>query len=196
MCTFAINSQFNGIEISFEEKPSAEVRENLKNLGFRWHGQKKLWYAKNSDERMALALKLSGNSAAAPAVPAQISAPAAAPKNKYGVKVGDVFVDSWGYDQTNIDFYQVVALRGTTQVVLKPVKKSSRSEGWCSDMVKPIKDAFFAPEEYKTRQCGRGVETVTKTVKSYGEGHIYAGSGREAMSLTSWDHEMNETSYA
>jgi hypothetical protein len=27
-----------------------------------------------------------------------------------GVKVGDFFVSSWGYDQTNIDFYKVVAL--------------------------------------------------------------------------------------
>ena len=27
-----------------------------------------------------------------------------------GVKVGDYFVCSWGYDQTNVDFYKVVAL--------------------------------------------------------------------------------------
>lgn len=26
------------------------------------------------------------------------------------VKVGDFFVSSWGYDQTNVDFYRVVAL--------------------------------------------------------------------------------------
>ena len=28
----------------------------------------------------------------------------------HGVKVGDVFVESWGYDQTNIDYYEVVRL--------------------------------------------------------------------------------------
>lgn len=27
-----------------------------------------------------------------------------------GVKIGDFFVDSWGYDQTNIDFYKVVGM--------------------------------------------------------------------------------------
>ena len=27
-------------------------------------------------------------------------------------KIGDLFYSSWGYDQTNIDFYQVTAVRG------------------------------------------------------------------------------------
>lgn len=60
MCTMAINNQFNGIELTFTEKPSEAIRATMKNAGFRWHGQKKLWYAKNTVERMALAQKLSG----------------------------------------------------------------------------------------------------------------------------------------
>ncbi|WP_427150896.1 hypothetical protein ACNFZG_26705 (plasmid) [Klebsiella pneumoniae] len=28
------------------------------------------------------------------------------------VSLGDVFVSSWGYEQTNTCFYQVIALRG------------------------------------------------------------------------------------
>jgi hypothetical protein len=32
-------------------------------------------------------------------------------------KVGDLFYSSWGYDQTNIDFYQVVAMKGSTVTV-------------------------------------------------------------------------------
>lgn len=27
-----------------------------------------------------------------------------------GIEVGDVFVSTWGYDQTNVDFYEVVAV--------------------------------------------------------------------------------------
>lgn len=34
-------------------------------------------------------------------------------KLKDVVKVGDVFVDSWGYDQTNVDAYQVVRMTPT-----------------------------------------------------------------------------------
>lgn len=30
-------------------------------------------------------------------------------ENENGYKVGDVFYSSWGYEQTNIDFYQVIA---------------------------------------------------------------------------------------
>lgn len=39
------------------------------------------------------------------------------------VKVGDVFVERWGYDQTNIDFYQVTRVSASGQTVtLRPVE--------------------------------------------------------------------------
>ena len=108
MCTIAINNQFNGIELTFESKPTNEIRETLKNLGFRWHGVRKIWYAKNTAERMALAAQLSGGSAAVTIPEAQVSAPApvSAPKNKYGVKVGDIFYGSFGYNMTIVEFFQ------------------------------------------------------------------------------------------
>jgi hypothetical protein len=31
------------------------------------------------------------------------------------IKVGDIFVGSWGYDQTNVEFYQVVEKKGVTK---------------------------------------------------------------------------------
>ena len=31
----------------------------------------------------------------------------------HDIKVGDIFYTMWGYDQTNIDFYEVVAVRGS-----------------------------------------------------------------------------------
>ena len=44
--TYAItaNEELNSIEIAFDGKPSAAVREALKALKFRWHGIKKIWY--------------------------------------------------------------------------------------------------------------------------------------------------------
>lgn len=147
MCTFAINENLNGIEITFESKPSNEIRDSLKALGFRWHGQKKLWYAKKSDERMALALKLSGNSAAAPAAPAQISAPAAsAPKNKYGVKVGDIFYGSFGYSMTIVEFFRVEKILSACKVEIQrigqKVEETERggSERVVADPENKIKD--------------------------------------------------------
>jgi len=37
------------------------------------------------------------------------------------VKVGDVFSMSWGYDQTNVDFFQVIAKVGTSSVRVRQV---------------------------------------------------------------------------
>lgn len=31
-----------------------------------------------------------------------------------GIEVGTIFYDSWGYEQTNIDFYQVVEVKAKT----------------------------------------------------------------------------------
>lgn len=58
--TFELNAEHNGVEIKFTEKPSAEVRAEMKALKFRWHGAKQLWYAKQSAETIALAEKICG----------------------------------------------------------------------------------------------------------------------------------------
>lgn len=54
MAEYRINEEQNGIEVIFEEKPEAGTLDALKASGFRWHRVKKLWYAKNTESRMAL----------------------------------------------------------------------------------------------------------------------------------------------
>jgi hypothetical protein len=44
------NSEKNGIELYFTEKPVAELRNKLKENGFRYHSQKVCWYAKDNEE--------------------------------------------------------------------------------------------------------------------------------------------------
>lgn len=46
------NEEKNGIEVKFNNKPNQEVINNLKANGFRWHRVKKVWYAKQTDERV------------------------------------------------------------------------------------------------------------------------------------------------
>lgn len=58
-----INNELQGIEITFPEKPETAVIESLKAAGFRWHRVKKLWYAKNTAERLALAEKITAGEA-------------------------------------------------------------------------------------------------------------------------------------
>ena len=42
----------------------------------------------------------------------------------HNIKIGDIFYNSWGYEQTNIDFYQVVAVTKKT-ISLRQVKGNS-----------------------------------------------------------------------
>lgn len=72
MTTYTINPELNGIEITFDNKPEAATLEALKAAGFRWHRVKKMWYAKNTPERMTLAESI-GETAGA-ASPARIMA--------------------------------------------------------------------------------------------------------------------------
>ena len=54
-------------------------------------------------------------------------------RSKYGVKVGDFFHMSWGYEQTNNDFFQVVELVGSCSVRIREVNPpiiSRSSEGF------------------------------------------------------------------
>ena len=43
------------------------------------------------------------------------------PVNKFGVKVGDIFSASWGWEQTNNNFFQVIALVGESSVRVREV---------------------------------------------------------------------------
>ncbi len=55
MTTMTLNANLNGIELYFDEKPTDAIREAMKNLGFRWHAKKAMWWAKQTPERLALA---------------------------------------------------------------------------------------------------------------------------------------------
>lgn len=60
------------------------------------------------------------------------------------VKVGDIFNFSWGYDQTNQDYYQVIEINGR-MLTLGEIKQESvgnRAGGSMSCDVVPIKGAF------------------------------------------------------
>lgn len=118
--TYAIskNTQFNSIEVSFDGKPSEAVRQALKDLKFRWHSVKKVWYGYSEEETVKAAID-------GKPVAKKASAPKATKKaetvNKFGVKVGDLFSASWGYEQTQCDFFQVIALVGETSVRVREV---------------------------------------------------------------------------
>ena len=114
------NEQFNSLEITFPARPCAAVREALKELRFRWHGVRKVWYGYAAEEAVAQALREAG--AAREGKQEASKADKGEKVNRCGVKVGDVFEASWGYEQTNVNFFQVVALVGETSVRVREVR--------------------------------------------------------------------------
>lgn len=140
VATMVLNAELNGIEIKFDVKPLKSTLDTLKAAGFRWHNLKKVWYAKQTDERIAVARIMTETEECAEKI--REEEPKAVKKlaekaNRFGVKVGDIFSASWGYEQTNNDFFQVVALVGESSVRVRevnpPMIKSDAVSGMSED---------------------------------------------------------------
>lgn len=66
-------------------------------------------------------------------------------------KIGDIFVESWGYEQTNVDAYQVVKVNKSSVVLREIALDVVESTGWASDMVVPVKDSFIDEKTFVKR---------------------------------------------
>ena len=72
---------------------------------------------------------------------------ASANAEKY--KVGDILYSSWGYDQTNIDFYQIVE-KAKSMITIQKIGKDCKVTGnGYPDKVMPVKDCFISGEMKK-----------------------------------------------
>ena len=136
------NTEKNGIEIYFAVYPLNGTRETLKNNGFRWNYKKGCWYAKQSmttesiadtcadttiEEYKRIALstgeKVTEIKTKATATQDKTKKATKTKKavNKYGIEKGAFFSMSWGYEQTNVTYFQVVELVGTCSARVKEV---------------------------------------------------------------------------
>lgn len=76
---------------------------------------------------------------------------------KHNVKIGDIFCSSWGYDQTNINFYQVISTTDR-MVEVQEISGAREYEGDMHGNTSAVKDAFIAntelgkryPEQFKS----------------------------------------------
>lgn len=127
--TITKNPDYNSLEISFTEKPTEEVRNALKALKYRWHSVKHVWYGYTTEEEARAAIE-------GKRTESKTERKEEPKANKFGVKVGDLFHASWGYDQTNNDFFQVIALVGASSVRVRevsPVCEHSEATCWAAE---------------------------------------------------------------
>ena len=118
--SYEINTEYNSVQITFDCIPAKEIREKMKSLRFRWHKKDRYWYARQTEARLELAKKICGIGADLPADESPKPKPEKA--NAFGVQVGDIFSCTWGYDQTNVDFFQVLKLCGEKSIRVRQVQ--------------------------------------------------------------------------
>ncbi len=139
-----INERFNSLEISFTDKPSEEIRNILKGFKFRWNPKKSVWYGFAEREEIEKALN------------GEMAEPKSKPKKAqefdFNVKVGDLFCSSWGYEQTNTTFFQVIALVGKKSVRVREVYPQIINEdatcGMSADRTYKLSNEILPSKEY------------------------------------------------
>ena len=61
-------------------------------------------------------------------------------KLKTSLKPGDILYNSWGYDQTNVDFYKVLSIKGQKVTLVEVAQKVAEAE-MTYENVLPVADA-------------------------------------------------------
>jgi hypothetical protein len=118
-------------------------------IGFHGKAAKPDWHHSfRDDERRQrhIASFLEGRKARAAAMTQR-----KAERNKpHTLKVGDILRSSWGYDQTNIDYYQVTRVPGPMTVEIREIAASSSGEdGFMTAKCTAVRDAFKGPPMIK-----------------------------------------------
>ena len=69
------------------------------------------------------------------------------------LEVGDVYVVTWGYDQTNIDFYQCVGITPSGKSVrVRPIGAMYVGGSGHTDYLVPVRDDFIGDTETRRIQ--------------------------------------------
>lgn len=80
---------------------------------------------------------------------------------RHSLQVGDILVSTWGYDQTNVNFYEVVAA-GDKEVTIREIgQKVVRDDGYGSELVEPTPGRYVGAPMRK-RPSGSGGHTYVR----------------------------------
>ena len=143
----AWNDEDLNIQVYYKEVPyPAAICFVGKAIKPTWH-----YRFKSAEQRMAEVTKTFNN------VHNRLEAKNAAKVSKavalanHGVAVGDVFRCSWGYDQTNIDYYEVIAVTGKTATICE-IGCLSETTGFLQGNSVPQLGAFIGKPKKKLIQ--------------------------------------------
>lgn len=90
---------------------------------------------------------------------------------KKALQVGDIIYYSWGYDQTNVDFFQVIKTTAKSATI-RPIKGKTIENGFMSGNTTAIKGAFDGDAITKRIKEHNGEQFF---VFDYGIGRLWDG---------------------
>lgn len=83
------------------------------------------------------------------------------------IATGTIFVSTWGYDQTNVDFYRVVRSTAASVWLQKVGQRVVEQTGYMSETVAPTDEAYGQVFRRKVQMYGD---------KAYASINSYAGA--------------------
>ena len=110
-------------------------------------------------------------------------------------KVGDILYSSWGYDQTNIEFFKVVRVSDFSVWIQQQSNKITEVTGWAHENVVPSGSATYQVQNWDDvpDEFGNVNHYITKTYPitrhkiHYGYTEGYAVSINSFKSAWQWD---------
>ena len=166
------NVEHNGTEVYFQSMPTETERETLKSNGFRWSRFNKCWYISNNkitDGNVKSTNSHQENSRKT--TKRNVKKQSRQPKtttvnvNQYGVKVGDIYVNVWGYDQTNIDYYMITKILGKSMVMAHKVRPKRVHDGCSGYITTPTMELC---DDYRHRENDGYFKTKVQTYGAKG----------------------------
>ncbi|KKN11567.1 hypothetical protein LCGC14_1025170 [marine sediment metagenome] len=100
--------------------------------------------------------------------------------------VGDILYTSWGYDQTNVNFFQVTEVVSKKSVRIREIASSVKQAGFMSGEAIPRPDAFLEHSAVLKNNDGTSLKRVqpgnTLSLTSYSSAYKWDGKPK----YTSW----------
>lgn len=90
------------------------------------------------------------------------------------VQIGTIFASSWGYDQTNVDFYEVVKVTKASVVVREIAKAQQTADGGWTGYVTPQPGSFVGDPQTRRLKAGWD-NTPSVKINSYAWARMWDG---------------------
>lgn len=100
-------------------------------------------------------------------------------------EVGDIYVASWGYEQTNVDAFQIIKKVSKHYAIIKAIaiETVENSQGNMSDKVMPVKDKFISC--HRIDNDGERKKVTQHGIKIFSFSNAYKWDGKRSF-YRSW----------